>query len=107
MAHFAHYREAHPLPFVITHWVNLVCMILLNFTGLLIHFPFIAGVMGVVRGVHIFCGIVITINLIVRVILSLFVKSAQVNGTREGADRDIKNFLPSKKNRHQIGRAHV
>ena len=29
MAHLAHYKEAHPLPFVITHWINLVAMILL------------------------------------------------------------------------------
>ena len=29
----AHYREAHPLPFVITHWINLVAMILLIITG--------------------------------------------------------------------------
>ena len=33
MAHLAHYREAHPLPFVITHWINLVAMILLIVTG--------------------------------------------------------------------------
>ena len=29
MAHLAHYKEAHPLPFVITHWINLVAMIFL------------------------------------------------------------------------------
>ena len=40
MAHLAHYREAHPLPFVITHWINLVAMILLIVTGFCIHFPF-------------------------------------------------------------------
>ena len=40
MAHLAHYREAHPLPFVITHWINLVAMILLIVTGFAIHFPF-------------------------------------------------------------------
>ena len=40
MAHLAHYREAHPMPFVITHWINLVCMILLIVTGFSIHFPF-------------------------------------------------------------------
>ena len=38
MAHLAHYREAHPLPFVITHWINLVAMILLIFTGFYIKY---------------------------------------------------------------------
>ena len=101
MAHLAHYREAHPLPFVITHWINLVCMFVLILTGLMIHFPFIPFLMGMARGLHVACGIIILINCIVRVVLSFFVKSTQVGGTREGADRDVKNFLPSKKNRHQ------
>ena len=45
MAHLAHYREAHPMPFVITHWINLVAMILLIITGFSIHFPFWGGFM--------------------------------------------------------------
>ncbi len=102
MAHLAHYKEAHPLPFVITHWINLVCMILLIITGFYIHFPFIAGWMGICRGIHIFCGVVIVLNLIVRVVLAFIIKDAQRGGTREGLDRDIKNFLPSKANKHQF-----
>ncbi len=31
------------MPFVITHWINLVCMILLIITGFSIHFPFWAA----------------------------------------------------------------
>ena len=38
MAHLAHYREAHPLVFVITHWINLIAMIVLIVTGFCIHF---------------------------------------------------------------------
>ncbi len=102
MAHLAHYKEAHPLPFVITHWINLVCMVLLIITGFYIHFPFIAGWMASARGVHIFCGVVLVLNLIVRVVLSFFIRSAQRCGTREGLDRDVKNFLPSKANKHQF-----
>ena len=82
MAHLAHYREAHPLPFVITHWINLVSMIVLIFTGFYIHFPFFAGFMGIARGAHIFFGIVLFINCLVRVILAFFVKSAPTAGTR-------------------------
>ena len=102
MAHLARYKESHPLVFVVTHWINLICCILLIISGLLIHFPFLANVTGICRGVHITCGIILLINLVVRIILSFFVKDTQVGGTREGADRDIKNFLPNKRNRHQL-----
>ena len=82
MAHLAHYREAHPMPFVITHWINLVAMILLIITGFSIHFPFWGGFMGIARGVHVFLGFVLFINCIVRVIMAFFVKSALDGGTR-------------------------
>ena len=101
MAHLAHYKEAHPLPFVITHWVNLVAMIILIISGFLIHFP-VAGTMGIARGLHIFAGIVIFINCVVRIILSFFVKSAPTGGTRKTV-KDYKTWLPQKDNRHQGG----
>lgn len=102
MAHLAHYREAHPLPFVLTHWINLVCMILLIITGFCIHFPFFPFFMGIARGLHIFCGIVLTLNCVVRVAMAFFVKSAPTGGTRETVT-DYKTWLPQKDNRHQAG----
>ena len=39
MAHLAHYKEAHPLIFVVTHWINLIAMIMLILSGIIIHFP--------------------------------------------------------------------
>lgn len=102
MAHLAHYKEAHPLPFVITHWINLVAMICLIVTGFCIHFPFWPDFMGVARGVHIFCGFVLFINCIVRVVLAFFVKSAPTGGTRKKV-KDYKTWLPQKDNRHQAG----
>ena len=101
MAHLAHYKEAHPLPFVITHWINLVAMVVLIITGLMIHFP-VPFTMGIVRGLHVFCGIVICINCLVRVIMSFFVKSAPTGGTRETV-KDYKTWLPQADNRHQGG----
>ena len=101
MAHLAHYKEAHPLPFVITHWINAVAMIFLIITGFMIHFP-VAGTMGVVRGLHVFFGFVIFINCLARVIMSFFVKSAPTGGTREQV-KDFKTWLPQKDNRHQAG----
>jgi len=102
MAHLAHYREAHPLPFVITHWVNLVCMLLLILSGLYIHFPFFPGWEGVARGLHMFCAFVIVINCLTRVVLAFVVKSAPTGGTREKVT-DFKTWLPQADNRHQLG----
>ena len=102
MAHLAHYKEAHPLVFVVTHWINLVSMLLLIFTGFIIHYPFIAGIMGICRGVHVFCGIVLFVNCIFRVIAALIVKSAPTGGTRQ-VTGDYKSWLPQKDNRHQLG----
>ncbi|MDR3315128.1 MAG: cytochrome b/b6 domain-containing protein [Coriobacteriales bacterium] len=102
MAHLAHYRQAHPLPFVITHWINLICILVLIFTGFYIHFPYFSGFMGVARGLHLGLGYLLVINCAVRIILSLFIKSAPTAGSRE-VDRDIKSFLPQKDNRHQFG----
>ena len=81
MAHLAHYKEAHPLPFVITHWVNLICMFSLIFTGFYIHYPFFPLAMSMCRGIHVFCGIVITINLITRVVLSFFSRRGCLSAT--------------------------
>ena len=101
MAHLAHYREAHPLPFVITHWVNLVSMVLLILTGFYIHFPFISGFMGVARGVHMLCAAIFVINMIFRVVAAFIIKSSPTGGTRK-VDYDYKTFLPQKDNRHQL-----
>jgi Ni/Fe-hydrogenase 1 B-type cytochrome subunit len=101
MAGSAHYREAHPLVFVITHWINLICMIMLAFSGFYIHYPFFNGFMGVARGMHFVAMFVILINLTFRIIAAFFVKTAVDLGSRQ-VDTDIKNWLPQEKNRHQF-----
>ena len=100
MAHLAHYREAHPLPLVITHYINLICMIVLILSGFYIHYPAFGGFMGVCRGAHIFCGIILVLNCIVRIILAFVVESAPANGTRQ-TQKDYKTWLPQADNRHQ------
>jgi Ni/Fe-hydrogenase 1 B-type cytochrome subunit len=99
--HYAHYKEAHPLSTVVTHYVNLIAMVLLIFTGFMIHYPCFPDMMGVCRGVHVFCGIILVLNLIVRVIMMFTVKSAPTQGTRI-TDTDIKNWLPQDDNKHQM-----
>lgn len=101
MAHLAHFKESHPLPFRVTHWINLACMVLLILTGIEIHYPVLPGLMGVARGLHIFCGIVILVNLIVRIVMSGFIQSAPAYGTRE-KKADFWTFLPQRDNRHQL-----
>lgn len=100
MAHMAHYKEAHPLPFVIAHWVNLVCMLGLMISGFLIHFPFLQGLMGMARGLHLFCAVVIMLNLAIRIVLAFIVKTSPTGGTRQTVI-DYKTWLPQKDNRHQ------
>ena len=90
------------MPFVITHWINLVAMVLLIFTGFYIHYPFFWGFESMARGLHVFFGFVLFINCIVRVILAFFVKSAPTGGTRKQV-KDYKTWLPQKDNRHQLG----
>ena len=86
--------------FVVTHWINLVCMILLIFSGFIIHYPFIAGIMGICRGVHVFCGFILFLNCVFRVIAAFFVKTSPTGGTREQVP-DYQTWLPQKDNRHQ------
>ncbi len=102
MAHLAHYKEAHPTIFVVTHWINLVAMIFLILSGIMIHFPLFPTNMGIARGLHVFFGFVLLINCIVRVILAFFVKSSPTGGTRKQI-KDYHSWLPQADNRHQFG----
>ena len=102
MAHLAHYKEAHPLIFVVTHWINLIAMVMLILSGIIIHFPVLPFLTGIARGCHLFFGFVLFINCIVRVIMAFFVKSAPDGGTRYQVT-DYKTWLPQADNRHQLG----
>lgn len=89
------------MPFVLTHWINLLAMLFLTLSGFYIHFPIFGGFMGVARGTHFFWMFVLCINLIMRIVLAFFVKTANMPDTRE-VDVDIKNWLPQAANRHQL-----
>lgn len=95
------YREAHPLVFVITHWINLLAMLFLTLSGFYIHYPILPGLMGVARGTHFFWMFVLIFNLSLRIVLAFVVKDAVMPDTRE-KDLDIKNWLPQAANRHQL-----
>lgn len=89
------------MPFVLTHWTNLLAMLFLTLSGFYIHFPIFGGFMGVARGTHFFWMFVLCINLILRIVMAFFVKTANMPDTRE-VDVDIKNWLPQAANRHQL-----
>jgi len=101
MSHEGHYREAHPLIFVFTHWINLLCMIGLAFTGFYIHYPFFAGFMNGARTIHFTLMFILLINLTSRVILAFWVKDANQLGSK-AVDTDLKNWLPQEENKHQF-----
>ena len=88
------------MPFVITHWINLVAMVLLIFTGFYIHYPFFWGFESMARGLHVFFGFVLFINCICRLIMAFIVKSSPTGGTRKQVT-DYKTWLPQKDNLHQ------
>jgi Ni/Fe-hydrogenase 1 B-type cytochrome subunit len=101
MSHEGHYREAHPLIFVFSHWINLLCMIGLAFTGFYIHYPFFAGFMSAARYIHFTLAFILVINLCSRIILAFWVRDANQLGSRK-TDVDIKNWLPQEENKHQF-----
>jgi Ni/Fe-hydrogenase 1 B-type cytochrome subunit len=101
MSHEGHYREAHPLIFVFTHGINLLCMIGLAFTGFYIHYPFFAGFMNAARTIHFTLMFILVINLASRIILAFWVQTANQLGTRK-TDIDLKNWLPQEENKHQF-----
>lgn len=77
-------------------------MVVMILTGFYIHYPLFGGFMGIARGAHIFFAVILVANVIVRVVMAFVLKSAPAGGTRK-VDKDYKNFLPQKDNRHQLG----
>ena len=100
MAHLAHYREAHPPLFVVSHWFYLIGLFLLIITVFSIHFPFWPEFMGIARGAHLLFGFILFLNCIFRVVAAFFVKTSPTGGTRKQV-KDYKTWLPQKDNRHQ------
>ena len=86
------------------HWVHLLSMIALGFTGFFIHYPFkFAGLtMGTARYIHFIAMYIVLVNLVVRVYWTFFGRgSTSVKGTRV-LDRDYHNFGMQKINRGQF-----
>jgi len=87
MANLRNVEARHPMSFRILHELIIVSILLLIITGFYIHRPFVGGagfLMSLMRGVHFFFAIVLTITAVARVI-AMFV----------GKDRDWRSFIPT------------
>ena len=100
MSH-ATYKESHPLVQRITHWMHLLSMVVLTFTGFYIHNPFFDGSMMWMRQLHFVFMYVVLVALVARVYFAFFSKSALVKGSRKTAI-DVKNFVIQKENKGQF-----
>jgi len=100
MSHGA-YKEAHPLLTRITHWVHLLSMVILAFTGFYIHNPFFDGNMQLMRTMHFICMYTVLIALVARLYFLFIGRTANVKGTRE-VKPDLASFLPQKENKGQF-----
>lgn len=69
----------HSLPARIVHWINLVAMFMLTLTGLDINYPFMGLMTGVMRNLHYFAGIVLVINIVVRIYVAFAGKYRDAN----------------------------
>lgn len=98
MAHALATREEHPLPAVIMHYLHLISIIVLTFTGFYIHDPFFPGFMGTARALHFVFMFILILTALVRVYWAFFGRGTAPTGSRE-RDRDYRFFGPQKENR--------
>lgn len=91
-------RAEHPLVAVITHWIHVVALVLLVFTGFEIHSPFVGGSLATNRFVHLTAAFVLVATGIVRVYWAFLGTGSANVGTTEKI-RDCRFFCPDPINR--------
>lgn len=94
-------REEHPLLAVVTHWIHLVSMIVLIWTGFFIHMPFYQGSMAINKTFHSLFAFILIATGVVRMYWAFFGKGSAPSGKRAKM-RDYKFFLPQKENRGKL-----
>ena len=94
-------REEHPLTAVALHWVHVVSMLLLIFSGFYIHFPFFAGAMGALRTTHFIAMLVLIVTTVLRVYWAFAGRGSAGSGSRRLVP-DWTHFAPEKNNRGQM-----
>ena len=93
--------EEHPVTAMVIHWVHLISMFILIFTGFYIHYPFFAGAMGAMQQWHFVAMWVFICTTIVRIYWAFF-GAGSANGGSRVKIRDSKHFLPEKTNKGEF-----
>lgn len=94
-------REEHPLVALVTHWVHLVAMAVLIFTGFFIHSPFYNGSMAVNKTFHLIFAWILIATGVVRIYWAFFGAGSAPCCKREKTP-DYKFFFPQKENRGKL-----
>jgi len=94
-------REEHPLPAVLLHWVHVVSMFTLVFTGFYIHYPFFTGPMGTMRTTHFVAMFVLIVTTVLRVYWAFAGRGSAGTGSRRLVP-DWEHFAPEPENRGQL-----
>lgn len=90
-------REEHPRPAILMHWVHLVALAVLIWTGFFIRRPFYAGSMQLNRSLHLIFMWVLIFTAVVRVYYA-FVGFSAAPGMRRRI-RDYRHFGRQEENR--------
>ena len=90
-------REEHPLPAVAMHWVHMLSMLALIFSGFYIHAPFFAGAMSLMRETHFVAMFVLVATVVLRVYWAFAGAGSAGSGSRRRVS-DWRHFAPEKAN---------
>ena len=93
--------QEHPVTAMVLHWVHLISMFILIFTGIYIHNPWFLGAMGAMRQWHFVAMWVFILTTIVRIYWAFF-GAGSADGGETVKVRDAKHFLPEKSNKGQF-----
>jgi Ni/Fe-hydrogenase 1 B-type cytochrome subunit len=93
--------EEHPVTAMVIHWVHLISMFILIFTGSYIHNPWFAGAMGAMRQWHFVAMWVFILTTVVRIYWAFF-GAGSANGGSTVKVRDARHFLAEKSNKGEF-----
>lgn len=93
-------REEHPWPAILMHWVHLISMVVLIYTGFYIHRPFGPGSMDLMRTLHFIFMFVLIFVAIIRVYWAFMGAGSAAPGSRTRV-RDWRHFGRSPENKGQ------
>lgn len=94
-------REEHPWPAIVMHWIHLISIVVLTYTGFYIHRPFGPGTMDLMRSLHFLFMFILILNALVRVYWAFMGRGSAAQGSRQRV-RDYKHFGYERENRGQF-----